>query len=1010
MINLLSRMLTAVAAIITFSVTAQADKLEKFILSGNIYEMDDSIGYRSIDSVEVSLTLGDSIVVPFRIVSAASDSLPLTKSSMRLLVDGGRGKYQLRLYKEGFQPKLHEVLVSAVSQDVVWTGSIQLRRESNVMLDALEVKATAIKMVMKGDTIVYNADAFNVAEGSMLDALVRQFPGATLSPEGQIKINGRPVNELLLNGKDFFKGDPNVALQNLPAYTVKQAKVYDKSSEDAYLTHDDAKAKLGKREDEENLVMDIVLKKEFNRGWIGNVEVGYGTDNRYMDRLFGLMFTNNLRVSGFGNFNNINNSATAASNGYWQDYSSASGIQETQRGGVDYHYEKDRWRTNGSVQASNSSERTSSYSSGVNFYPSADDVYTRSASRSHSVTQNYKVSNFTHYKGNSVYASIAPSLTISNRDHNNVNRSANFTQDPGEEKHRGEIIDSLFSGKRNATTYDRYLMYRIGKIDVQNGQFKLRTQADAMAVIRPSGMKGKLTVNLWSKYTHDKYPLRSIYYQEMGPATPPNIKPTNRDSYRLNPNDIAEARSIVRYTYEHTTYTDSHRRSWEFIAAGHYEMCDNHNVNDYYIGPQEDAIRFFDQGVYLPSMSKPEGAVVDSVNTYNNKYFLNKVNANAQVRWSSRPIAESDSGINPSLNVLIDVTDQFRHHRVHRYTPTGYEGRVQRTNNIAPHFNFGFRSANKIRYINLTADYTLTWDNPSIYNLMKYTTSTNPYYIVERGLESLKAAHTHNVQLRFNYYARSNKHKPMVMLNAYFRQTVNAFSNAIRFDPLTGITYSRSINVDGNLNGGTSINWGIDFGPDKLQLNLSGYGYANFSKSVDYITASATGLPEKSVVRSFDFFKSVHMTMHIDPAKTTIGVGAQGAFQRSYSPRPDFETVNTWSYGGDIHANSDLPYNIKIETRFSCNAKRGYSDPQLNTTEFIWNASVSKSILKGDLTFRLSANDILGQRSATYISVNPQGRTETWRLILPRYAMLSVLYRFRHNPRKVEESGIYNNF
>ena len=93
----------------------------------------------------------------------------------------------------------------------------------------------------------------------MLDALVRQLPGATLSTDGVIEVNGRKINELLVNGKDFFKGDPKVALQNLPAYTVKNLQVYDKADKDAYLTH--SNARLDRKEEEENLVMDVVLKK-----------------------------------------------------------------------------------------------------------------------------------------------------------------------------------------------------------------------------------------------------------------------------------------------------------------------------------------------------------------------------------------------------------------------------------------------------------------------------------------------------------------------------------------------------------------------------------------------------------------------------------------------------------------------------------------------------------------------------------------------------------------------------
>lgn len=87
------------------------------------------------------------------------------------------------------------------------------------LLKGVTISATKIKFYNKGDTIVYNADAFQLGEGSMLDALIRQLPGAELR-NGQIYVNGKFVSSLLLNGKDFFKGNNQIMLDNLPTYMV----------------------------------------------------------------------------------------------------------------------------------------------------------------------------------------------------------------------------------------------------------------------------------------------------------------------------------------------------------------------------------------------------------------------------------------------------------------------------------------------------------------------------------------------------------------------------------------------------------------------------------------------------------------------------------------------------------------------------------------------------------------------------------------------------------------------
>ena len=115
---------------------------------------------------------------------------------------------------------------------------------SEQTLDEVVVTATKVKMYYRGDTLVYNADAFNVADGSMLDALIRQMPGTELNKQGEIFVNGKKVENLLLNGKDFFRGKNKLMLENLPYYTVKEIKVYDQTTDKAMALHDD-RAKKG---------------------------------------------------------------------------------------------------------------------------------------------------------------------------------------------------------------------------------------------------------------------------------------------------------------------------------------------------------------------------------------------------------------------------------------------------------------------------------------------------------------------------------------------------------------------------------------------------------------------------------------------------------------------------------------------------------------------------------------------------------------------------------------------
>ena len=132
-------------------------------------------------------------------------------------------------------------------------------------LKEVTVKATKIKMVWRGDTLVYNADAFNVPEGSMLDGLIKQLPGVELKDNGEIFVNGKKIDNLTLNGADFFKGKNKIMLQNLPYFTVKNIEVYKKQTPmNKYLGIED--------EDKKEYTMDVILKREYSIGGSANIE------------------------------------------------------------------------------------------------------------------------------------------------------------------------------------------------------------------------------------------------------------------------------------------------------------------------------------------------------------------------------------------------------------------------------------------------------------------------------------------------------------------------------------------------------------------------------------------------------------------------------------------------------------------------------------------------------------------------------------------------------------------
>ncbi|MCR5780969.1 MAG: hypothetical protein K6G70_10570, partial [Bacteroidaceae bacterium] len=183
-------------------------------------------------------------------------------------VSAAQREYLVRAQMEGYDDVWQRVTITDPTQNEVDVPALKMRKSSTRTMRELTVEATKIKMYYRGDTLIYDATAFKMPDGSMLDDLIRQLPGVTMNVNGEIFVNGRKVDELLLGSRSFFGGNRKVLLENLPYYTVKNLKVYEKQT--------DRSEALGYDVDPRRYVMDVILKDEYSQGYIGNVEAAGG--------------------------------------------------------------------------------------------------------------------------------------------------------------------------------------------------------------------------------------------------------------------------------------------------------------------------------------------------------------------------------------------------------------------------------------------------------------------------------------------------------------------------------------------------------------------------------------------------------------------------------------------------------------------------------------------------------------------------------------------------------------
>lgn len=180
-----------------------------------------------------------------------------------------QGKYELNCELVGYKPfkKAVDIKLSDFENEKN-LGKILLE-QSREFLDAATVSAAGNPIVIKKDTVVFNANAYKTVENAMLADLLKKMPGIKVGSDGSIKVNGETINRLTVGGKTFFQKDPGLAVKSLPAKIVEQIQIIDRAKDDAAFTG------VGTREDQEK-VMDILLKDEYQKGWFGNAKISGG--------------------------------------------------------------------------------------------------------------------------------------------------------------------------------------------------------------------------------------------------------------------------------------------------------------------------------------------------------------------------------------------------------------------------------------------------------------------------------------------------------------------------------------------------------------------------------------------------------------------------------------------------------------------------------------------------------------------------------------------------------------
>ena len=176
-----------------------------------------------------------------------------------------KGTYIYKAEIMGYKTYEKEVVI----EKNIDLGSIKLEEDVEV-LDAAKVTDVGIPIVVKKDTIEYNASSFKTSENDMLEDLLKKLPGVEVGTDGSITANGETISKITIDGKTFFLDDPQLASKNLPAKMIEKVKVVERKSEQAQFT--------GIDDGQEEFIIDLSIYKGMMDGWFGNLTAGAGHD------------------------------------------------------------------------------------------------------------------------------------------------------------------------------------------------------------------------------------------------------------------------------------------------------------------------------------------------------------------------------------------------------------------------------------------------------------------------------------------------------------------------------------------------------------------------------------------------------------------------------------------------------------------------------------------------------------------------------------------------------------
>lgn len=913
-------------------------------VTGKIVEQDTR---EPVIQATASLLSGEKVVANG--VSNANGAFSVTAPS--------DGSYTLKITYVGF--KTYSKKITIKDGKGVQAGTISLAPDA-IMLEGATVTAQASKVTVKEDTFVYNASAYRTPEGSVVEELVKRLPGAEVSDDGTIKINGKEVKKILVDGKEFMTGDTKTAMQNLPTNIIEQIRAYDQKSDLARVS--------GIEDGEEETVLDFGIKRGMNKGIMANVDLAAGTHDRYSGRGMGAVMQDDVRVMAFARANNVNDMGFPGGGGGGRWGGQRQGLNAAKMLGVNVNYEKkDKLKMDGSVRWNHSDGDQLSKRSSEQIFNETTSSFSNSIGTNLSRSNSWNGQMRVEWQPDSMTNILfRPTIRFNSNDGLGISEEATFDSDPYlSVANPLNELDQLIS---LGIVKNSRLQNSVSYSDSKNvgGRLQLNRKLSS------TGRNLTLQLNAnWSdgdsKSISDSY---INYYQLLMDSTMVtnrySLTPTKNWDYsaRLTYSEPIMRQVYLQFSYQYQyRYSKSDRATYDFSNA--YHLAYNP------MGAWVPAYRSWDS--YLEPYH-PLDNYLDSDLSRFSEYKNYIHTAEVMLR-----VVRKDYTLNAGVRLVPQKS-----HFVQDYQ--GVHADTTRTvTNITPTLEFRWKRSNVSQ---LRFNYNGSTSQPSMSDLLDITDNSDPLNI-KMGNPGLKPSFTQRFNLMFNDYIQ--KYQRSVATFVGFTTTSNSIANKTTYDAATGARTTRPENVNGNWNGwaGVMFSTAID---SAGFFNVNTFTNVNYNHMVGYVSVDMNADSQKSATNS----ASLNERLALSYRNSWLEVELNGSvgYTRSRNDLQPNNNLDTWqfSYGGMVGVTA--PWGTSITTNMNMQSRRGYNDASMNTNELIWNAQLSQSFLKTKaLTVSLQLYDILHQQSSFSRAISSTGRTDTEYNSITSYGMLHVIYR-----------------